>query len=540
MLARLGALVTGAADDRKPPAAPQSPEPVAAVEQNPLSAPESDGVVEGRSDLAIEQEALVELKSDGDVEARPAPAVMSEQEPGTVVGTESDPGLVAEQDAVVEGKTEPETALEASAQAPAVDVDEADPQHELPAEASPIHALADEPRSGSAVELQSQHTGEFAPELTEESVPEPAVTPAPVTKAKHGGPPKARAASVAKTKHVRPEKAKPVSVAKTKPVRPSAARSAVNSRQASNAKPAPTLEVIPTPEPVGPSGEGVKLPPTASPADRRRWIPALVIVPVVGATAALLSINNASIPPAATTVFASPTTSDASAWISGNAARDERLAVDGTMEDALVGAGWDPSDVLAYGELSNWRDVEYVVTSPAARAPSSDDGQLAIAIANSVVVASFGDGDDLVEVRMVTPGGSVIASAAQSRAAAARAEFGGELAANPSIVLSDADREILKAGRVDARIVFVLATLAADGEVTVAGFPVVDGEQSGPIRQVAMTDIGGTPLTSGGALTPDAQEKVGRLAGLYAPRDASVDGTSLILRYDPAIDPFAE
>ena len=468
MFARLGALVTGTGGDSKPPAAPEFTEPVAAIEQRPLAAPESDDVVDGRAGSA----------------------------------------------------------------------GEAHPHRKHSPGASPEPALEDEPVSGSARDPKPEPPSVPGPEISVDSRPEWPAPAASVTKTEHARPPKAAPARKAKTTQAHPPKMKAVSTAKTMPVRSSEAGPVPESREASVAKPAPT-PLVAAAEPAGPSDHEAQRAPEASRADRRSWIPALVIVPVVGATAALLAINNASIPPAGTAVSAAPAISDASGWIAGNASRDERLAVDGAMEDELVGAGWDPSDVLAYGELSNWRDVQYVVTAPVA-GTSADDAQLAIAIANSIVVASFGDGDELVEVRMVTPGGAVLATAAQTRAAEARAEFGGELASNPSILLSDADQAILEAGRVDSRIVFVLAALAAGGEVAVTGFPIVDGEQSGPIRQVALSDIGGTPLSSGGALTPEAQDAVGRLTGLYAPSDATVDGTSLILRYDPAIDPLAE
>ncbi|WP_375384063.1 hypothetical protein [uncultured Microbacterium sp.] len=237
----------------------------------------------------------------------------------------------------------------------------------------------------------------------------------------------------------------------------------------------------------------------------------------------------------------------AQTWLIDNAAPTQPLIIDDRMSALLVAAGWSADDLFVYAtasdavsfeEPTNWRDAAFVVTTPATAAAAADAPQVSQAIDNSTLVASFGTGADLVQVRMVTPEGASLAAAETRSAAATRAQFGAQLAENAEVRLSDVDRASLSNGIVDERIAAVLGTLAATGDVTVTSFPVIVGEADRPLRQVAISDVGGTPLVKDGAVTPEASALLDGLQGTYAPQDITVDGESVVLRYSvaPAID----
>ena len=236
----------------------------------------------------------------------------------------------------------------------------------------------------------------------------------------------------------------------------------------------------------------------------------------------------------------------ATQWLIDNAARSDRLIVGDVLWTDLVRAGWNRDDVVRYDEVDadatagpqvGWRDADYVVSTDAVRSSRDAFPQAAQAIDNSVVVASFGTGSQAVEVRRISPDEAATASAAETEAAATRARFGAELAQNPGVIISDADRALLVDGLIDPRIAVVLAALAASGDVTVAGFPAIDGEDGQALRQVALTDMAGDPLVADGKLTTAAYALVGGLRDSFAPEDVAIDGDQLVLRYPFSVDP---
>lgn len=254
-----------------------------------------------------------------------------------------------------------------------------------------------------------------------------------------------------------------------------------------------------------------------------------MLVPVLAAAGTLLVLGNDTAVPA----------TEARGWILDNTDPGQRLVVADTMTGGFAGAGWNDADVLSYGELTAWRDADVVVTGPATGdlPAASPVGQ---AIANSVVVASFGDGDQRMDVRMVTPQGAVLASAADAQAAAERVAYGSELARNPALQISDANRALLTDGRVDPRVVVLLATLIADGGITVSDFPAVAGEQTGPLRQVSITKLGGERVAFDGELARDTRTVFENLTGPYAPDDVRVTDGAVTLEYPFTLDPLSE
>ncbi|MET0296319.1 MAG: glycosyltransferase family 39 protein [Microbacterium sp.] len=232
----------------------------------------------------------------------------------------------------------------------------------------------------------------------------------------------------------------------------------------------------------------------------------------------------------------------AQAWLGDNASRDQRLIVDDAMWVDLVEAGWDRDNVVWYYKLdtdpavqaispNGWRDADYVITTDSMRSFPGAFPEVSAALDNSVVVASFGEGNQAVEVRRIAVDGADAVAAAQTAAAESQSALGGELAENPLVALSGDDRALLTDGRVDARVIALLGALAGGGEVSVGGFPAIEGEDAGARRQVALTRIAGAPAVVDGAPSADAAALVEGLAGSFAPAQVAVEGDSLVLRY---------
>jgi hypothetical protein len=192
---------------------------------------------------------------------------------------------------------------------------------------------------------------------------------------------------------------------------------------------------------------------------------------------------------------------DANRWIVQNVPTDGRLIVDDalwvdivatrstsrvarfTTFDADAGVGVRPQAV--------WRDYDVLVSVESQRAFPDRHPEVRAALRNSVVLATFGAGEDLVEVRKILPEGpdrATRASAASGHDRAAAANAGAELARNRSVDLTPAARRALLAGRVDERIMTTLVAVAADRPVSVLSFT-SDPAETGtgaPFRSVSL------------------------------------------------------
>jgi hypothetical protein len=197
---------------------------------------------------------------------------------------------------------------------------------------------------------------------------------------------------------------------------------------------------------------------------------------------------------------------DAQAWVEQNVPQDSRLIVDDAMWVDLVEAGFERDNVIWYYKLdtdpavqaqspNGWRDSDYVITTDSMRTfPNTGDG-VNQAIGNSVAVASFGTGNQQVDIRRIDPDGIEQAEADAQQGFADRASAGAQLAANPALELDQESRDLLTGGRVDSRIILALGQLtgsaAGSDGVTVAGFPAVTGETDSARRQVLLESVSG-------------------------------------------------
>jgi hypothetical protein len=228
---------------------------------------------------------------------------------------------------------------------------------------------------------------------------------------------------------------------------------------------------------------------------------------------------------------------EATSWIEDNAAREQRLIVDNGMWVDFVEAGWDRDNVLWYYKLdtdpavtalspNGWRDSDFIISTQSMRTFPTEFPQVAGALQNSVPVAVFGEGDQAVEIRQIVPDGVEAANERQGAAFTRQSALGQQLAANPSIEMPDAAREMLAAGHVDERIITVLGALSAQRTLAIDGFPLLPGEQSPIARQVAITSI------DGAALEDQDLAAFADLGADFTPEEVSIDGDGhAVLRF---------
>ena len=171
----------------------------------------------------------------------------------------------------------------------------------------------------------------------------------------------------------------------------------------------------------------------------------------------------------------------AAAWVAAQASRDAIVSCDPAMCAALQGHGISPGNLLVLRPSSaDPLGSDLVLATPAVR---SQFGRRLASVYAPVIIASFGAGDLRIDVRAVAPDGAAAYRAALATDLAARRDAGRELLHNRRIGLSAAARRDLAAGRVDSRLLLILAA-------------VVNIE---PVRVTAFTDAGpraapGVPL----------------------------------------------
>jgi intracellular septation protein A len=213
-------------------------------------------------------------------------------------------------------------------------------------------------------------------------------------------------------------------------------------------------------------------------------------------------------------------------WVETNVQRDSTIVVDDAMWVDLVRAGFDRDDVIWYYKVdtdpavsatlpNGWQDVDYVVTTDSMRTFPTAFPQVSETIANSVVVASFGEGSTQVDIRRVDPDGIEQAEADAQTSRDARSAAGTALAQNPNVTLTGESRSLLEAGLVDSRIMLALAERAVTSEITVADFPVTEGEGDAVRRQILVSSIDGLP-TSEAEGAAQATAWLGGLSGVTA------------------------
>lgn len=233
-------------------------------------------------------------------------------------------------------------------------------------------------------------------------------------------------------------------------------------------------------------------------------------------------------------------------WVGDNVPKSSRLLVDDAMWVDLVDDGFARNNVVWYYKLdtdgaverqspNGWKDSDYVITTDSMRTGGNSSTDVRQAIENSTAVATFGTGDQQVEVRRIHAEGASAAEAAITRAADVRKTLGTELASNPALRAEDGTKSQFRAGQVDSRAMIALGQVLADQDVRVDRFTPRTGETGQPFRTVVLhtsddtsaARVGRTFDAMSRAFRPDSVEREGaRLTVTYAPADPTTTATS--------------
>jgi len=190
----------------------------------------------------------------------------------------------------------------------------------------------------------------------------------------------------------------------------------------------------------------------------------------------------------------------AAAWIAGQVSGAETIACDPVMCTALQAQGVDAGRLLAVGPTTaSLSDADVIVASPSVRiqfgSRLSDDYAPRL-------LASFGSGAGLIDVRAAFPGGAAAYNSALQADYAMRKSAGEQLLRSRRIMVGGQGAAELRAGTVDTRLLVMLAALASEEPLRVVAFG--DASPSAatpaadlPLREVTITSADGRGGTAG-------------------------------------------
>ena len=179
--------------------------------------------------------------------------------------------------------------------------------------------------------------------------------------------------------------------------------------------------------------------------------------------------------------------SQAAAWITGQVSSADTIGCDPPVCAALGAHGVAASRLLPLGPAtSSAPGADVIAASPLSRTGLSQQAP--------VLLASFGSGGSLIEVRAASPGGAARYRAALAADVAARRSAGAQLLRSRRIEVGARGTGQVQAGQVDSRLLIMLAMLASQRSWRVIAF----GDASpgvpliaAPFRQVIITAAGG-------------------------------------------------
>ncbi|WP_336032033.1 hypothetical protein [Geodermatophilus sp. FMUSA9-8] len=107
------------------------------------------------------------------------------------------------------------------------------------------------------------------------------------------------------------------------------------------------------------------------------------------------------------------------------------------------------------------------------------------------------------------------------------------LLANPATGEDPAVTAVLRAGDVDARLLSMLAAVAAREGVRIAGFPALPGEEAGdaPARRVLVGAVAGAPVPADAAATAALREWLDAQLPPYRPDDVQVSDAGVLVSF---------
>jgi hypothetical protein len=223
-------------------------------------------------------------------------------------------------------------------------------------------------------------------------------------------------------------------------------------------------------------------------------VSAAVAAVVVGTTAspaaAPARASSASAPISVSLQAATAARSSAAQWIAGQVSPSAIVACDPAMCAALQASGIGAGRLLALGtSASDPLGSDLVVATPALR---SQFGARLASVYAPVVIASFGSGAARIDIRAVAADGTAAYDSALAAGRSARIAAGEQLIGNRRIAMTAADRAVLRAGRVDPRLLAMLAALAAQQPLRILAFgdPSPGASAAIPLRSAELAPAG--------------------------------------------------
>ncbi|SBN62711.1 4-amino-4-deoxy-L-arabinose transferase [Curtobacterium sp. 9128] len=227
-------------------------------------------------------------------------------------------------------------------------------------------------------------------------------------------------------------------------------------------------------------------------------------------------------------------------WIGDNVDKRSRMLVDDAMWVDLVNDGFARNNVVWYYKLdtdgaverqspNGWKDSDYVVTTDSMRTGGNSSTDVRQAIQNSTSVASFGTGNQKVDVRQINSEGQAAADKAITKAADQRKTLGTQLADNPALMADAGTRSQFRAGQVDSRAMIALGQVLADDSVRVDRFTPLTGEDGQTFRRVVVH-------TSDAAAAKRTEATLGAMGSAFRPTSVERHGTTLTVVF-PTTDP---
>jgi hypothetical protein len=184
--------------------------------------------------------------------------------------------------------------------------------------------------------------------------------------------------------------------------------------------------------------------------------------------AATSRASTASAPVSVSLQAATAARSSAAQWIAGQVSPSAIVACDPAMCAALQASGVGAGRLLALGtSASDPLGSDLVVATQALR---SQFGARLASVYAPVVIASFGSGAARIDIRAVAADGTAAYDSALAADRSARIAAGEQLIGNRRIAMTTADQAVLRAGRVDPRLLAMLAALAAQQPLRVLAF----------------------------------------------------------------------
>ncbi len=182
----------------------------------------------------------------------------------------------------------------------------------------------------------------------------------------------------------------------------------------------------------------------------------------------------------------------AAAWVAGQVSRAATVSCDPVMCQALAAHGVPAASLLEL-EPGNADPLRSSIIAATAAVRSLIGPRLSSAD-TPAAIASFGSGSMQISIRVVAPRRAAAYFSALSADIAARKAAGTQLLDNQRIIASAAARRQLAGGRVDPRLLVILASLAAQRPVSIVAFgDLAPGASPGiPLRSADLAQTGAT------------------------------------------------